>query len=263
MSRIEKDVCMIVFILLLCVLLECLLGCATQQSSAPPAPPVRRELILTGTIDGAKFEGVGIGSPATTHSMNVQSPVAVNYFTVQSCHRSVQFTDIIKVPWYAWHTDSKGFDWTYDEAPTIEDGGDCILRFCAFSKQVGAPPSACAIIDFHSNKYVLPGENICNGVHGPASGTAICHTQTGLKERFRFKGPVVIAPQQVDPIGKNAPYWISGQCVGKFIDKEQTLWEYTVPSDECVVIFMETDKPHRRAKLTVIPFNTPVYYGGN
>lgn len=238
-------------------------GCATGAPSAP-APAAKYQLLLTGTIDGYPFQGVGVGSAAPSHSMMVQSNVAVDYFTVQSCHRSVQFNNIIQMPWYSWITNGStvGFTWTYTQAPTIEDNGDCILRFCAFSNTVGAAPVSCAIVDFKSPRYQLPGTNICNGVVGDTTGTAICHTQVGLIERFQFPGPVVAAPQVTDPTGKAAPYWINGQCQGKFLDAASTLWEYTVPENECNAIFMEVAKPHRRAKLTVIPYDIPKY-GGN
>lgn len=238
-----------------------LFGCATTTTQAPTTQP-KYQLTLTGTIDGYKFDGIGIGSPAAHHDMTIKSDIAVNYFTMQSCHRSIQFTDIIpEDPWYVWSKDSKSFSWTYDEAPTIEDSGDCLLRFCAYSKTVGSAPVACAIVDFKNVKYSLPFENICNGADGMASGSALCHTQIGLIERVKFKSPVVIAPQIVDPTGKSAPYWISGQCVGKFLDVAQTLFEYQMPSDECVIIFMEKAQPHRRAKLTAIPYSTAIYPG--
>ena len=240
-------------------------GCATTGTAATPAaPPPKYQLLLTGTIDGVAFQGIGIGSTAATHQMVVQSAIAVDYFTVQSCHRSQQFNNIITEPWYTWLTGTKsqGFSWTYTEAPTIEDTGDCPLRFCAFSSTVGSPPVACAVVDFKNMKYSLPGTNICNGASGATSGTAMCHTQTGLEERYQFAAPVVVAPEVSDPTGKTAPYWIPGQCVGSFVNNDNTLWQYTVPQDECTVIFLEVAKPHRRAKLTVIPY-TQALYGGS
>lgn len=243
-------------------------GCQSLggSSGAPAiqAAKPKYELMLSGTIDDAPFTGIGVGSSAAHHDITISSAVPVNYFTMQSCHRSIQFSDVIPAkPWYDWSKDSKSFSFAYDLAPTIEDTGDCILRFCAYSKTVGAPPVACAIVDFKAPKYQLPAENICNGADGKFSGTALCHTQFGLIERVRFPGPVVIAPQVTDPTGNTAPYWISGQCVGRFLDADQTLFEYQVPASECVVIFMEKAQPHRRAKLSVIPFDTAQYPGGS
>ena len=161
-----------------------------------------------------------------------------------------------------WFNNNTSYAWNYSEAPTIEDTGDCLLRFCAFSKTVGSPPVACAIVDFMAPKYTLPGTNICNGVVGGTHGTALCHTQVGLLERFQFAGPVVVAPQVTNPNPPGGTYWIKDQCQGKFLDAAQTLWEYTVPENECLTIFMEKAAPHRRAKLTVIPYDIPQYPGG-
>lgn len=241
---------------------QILTGCASGQVSIAQPPPPKYELLLTGTIDGNSFQGIAVGSKSSHHDMTIHSAVAVNYFTMQSCHRSIQFNDVIKVRWYDWANDSKSFNWAYDEAPTIEDSGDCILRFCAFSNTVGAAPVACAIVDFKSDKYTLPGKNICNGAAGNTSGSAVCHTQVGLIERFQFAEPVMIAPQVIDAAAKAAPYWIKDQCVGKFLDTAQTLWEYQMPSSECVVIFDTIAKPHRRAKLTAIPYDIAKYPGG-
>jgi hypothetical protein len=217
-------------------------------------------LTLGGSVDGNPYQGISVGSSTAHHDIVITSAISVNYFTVQSCHRSIQFADVINVGWF---NNGKSFSWSYDQAPTIEDSGDCILRFCAFSKTVGSPPVACSIVDFKSSKYQLPGENICNGADGYTTGTALCHTQVGLLERFRFDGPVIIAPQVVDPTGKTAPYWITNQCQGKFLDSENTLFEYQVPENECSVIFMERAAPHRRAKLTVIPYDLSQYPGGS
>lgn len=238
-----------------------LFGCAFLPPTAP-APPVKYQLTLTGSVDGQHFGGFYVGSPAQNHAIQISSTIAVNYFTMQSCHRSVQFSDVIKVPWYDWAKDNKSFSFTYAEAPTIEDSGDCPLRFCAFSNVVGSPPSSCAVIDFESSKYSLPSQNLCNGYDQAVSGTSICSTQVGLIERAQFAGPVVIAPPLAATA--NAPASaIVGQCQGQFLDANQTLFQYSVPENECVVIFMEKAAPNRRAKLTVIPYDSALYPGGS
>lgn len=237
-----------------------LISCATTAPTPSVAPP-KYQLLLSGSVDSVPYQGIGVGSSAATHQITIQSAIAVDYFTVQSCHRSVQFNGVIQVPWYDWSNDNKSFTWEYDEAPTIEDTGDCLLRFCAFSKTVGSAPVACSIVDFKSQKYLLPAENICNGSDGQASGTSLCSTQVGLLERLRFPGPVIVAPQVIDPTAKTAPYWITNQCQGKFLDPSQTLFEYQIPENECVLIFMEKEAPFRRAKHTVLPWDLPKYGG--
>lgn len=253
----------VLMMLLFLLMLGLMTGCSNMPTTSTVAPPIRYELMLSGTIDGTSFQGIGLGSSAPAHQMTIVSPIAVNYFTMESCHRSIQFNDVIEMPWYnfVWHSGSKSFDFTYTEAPTIEDNGECILRFCAFSKTVGSPPVSCAIVDFHSDKYQLPAKNICNGVSGDATGTAMCHTQTGLIERFQLPGPSVVAPQVITPSSNTAPYWITNQCVGSFIDANQSLFQYQMPSQECSIVFMEKSAPYRRAKLTVIPYDQSQYPG--
>jgi hypothetical protein len=262
LNRLIDDSISVFFFFVVCLSLalvaQFFMGCtSTAPVPTPPAP--KYELTLTGSIDGVPFQGVGVGSTASHHDMVISSAISVNYFTVESCHRSLQFSDVISIGWLG--TGHQSYAWSYDEAPTIEDTGDCILRFCAFSKAVGSAPSACAIVDFHSPRFILPGQNICNGVNGSTSGTAICHTQVGLIERFQFPVPVVQAPQIVDPTGKTSPYWITNQCQGTFLDAAQTLWEYKMPAAECVAIFMEKALPNRMAKLTVIPYDQAQYQG--
>jgi hypothetical protein len=246
-------------VLTICLMTMALSACSSNQVAQSPTVP-KYQLQLTGSIDGNPFAGIGIGPDGSSHQMVVTSPISVNYFTVQSCHRSTQFLDIITTGWFNNNT---SFQWTYDEAPTIEDSGDCLLRMCAFSKVVGSPPVACAVVDFESQKYTLPGTNICNGVNGPTWGTAFCHTMVGLIERFEFSAPVVVAPQETNPNPPGGTYWIPGQCQGQFVDDAHTVFQYSVPQDECTIVFMEVAKPHRRAKLTVIPYNQTNYPGGS
>jgi hypothetical protein len=251
-------------------LIEALAGlvllCSCATGVLPTTAPTKTyELMLSGTIDGAAFQGIGVGSNTTSHQMTISSSIAVNYFTMESCHRSTQAGNVIPAnPWYDWSTDSKSFSFAYNQAPTIEDSGECILRFCAYSNTVGSPPVACAVVDFKNAYYALDYENICNGADGNTTGggTALCHSQVGLIERVRFPVPVMVAPEVTDPTGGTAPYWINGQCQGQFLDSQQTLFQYTVPATECSVRFLELAKPHRKAKLTVIPYTDALYLGG-
>jgi hypothetical protein len=239
-------------------------GCSTTGVQGTAEPKPRYELTLTGTLDGAPFQGIAVGSSNTSHSIQITSSVDINLFTAKTCHRSMKFEDVIQTNWI---TPKRSYSWSYAEAPTIEDTGNCLIKICAFSKEVGAEPSSCAMMDFKSDRYVLPGENICNGELGATTGTAICHTQVGLIERYRFKTPVMVAPNVVDstvtlaPNTKATPSLIKNQCDGKFLDDNQTLFEYRVPASDCEVIFMERALPHREAKLTVIPYDMPQYSG--
>jgi hypothetical protein len=233
----------------------------TSCTSVPIAPNTSKpQLTLKVSIDGAQFDlGISLGSASPTHTIAIQSNTPVNYFTMQSCHRSVQFNDVIEPKWYQWGQDSRSFAFTYTQAPGIEDK-DCPIRFNAFSNTVGKAPVASAVVDFKNARYLLMGENICNGADGVTTGTMLCHSQVGLRQRVHFQTPVQVGPQITDPAGKVPPYSIKDQCQGRFIDP--LTWEYDMPDSECYVVFDQIAPPHARAKLTAIPF-TDATYGGN
>lgn len=197
------------------------------------APPVVYELDLSGSLDGAAWEGIAVGSADSKHDIRIESKTDVNYMTIQSCHRFEKYEDVIIDHWYR---PKRGFEYSYTESPGIEDTGYCVLRLSAFSKQVGAG-EAYGLMLFHSPGFTLPGENICNGADGATAGTSICQSMTGLVQRLRFKEQVVTATKNSDGTS------LKGQCSGAFIDA--TTFQYTMPVGECVAVFMSTAKPHR------------------
>jgi hypothetical protein len=236
-------------------------GCSTAPATATNTVQTF-ELTLKGELDGQAFQGIALGSTGSSHDIKISSRNDINYFIAKTCHRSDKKEDVIT---QGWIKETQSWSYDFEEAPTLEDTGDCPLRICEYSKTVGAPPVQCAVIDFLNSKYSLPAENICNGADGITHGKNICHTQTGLVERIRFKEPVIIADPLPTPQGGDSTqiYLIQDQCAGKFIDPNQTVWQYVMPQKECYVVFDTLAKPHRRAKLTVIPYNIPLYSGGN
>lgn len=242
-------------------------ACATTgtSTSAPAATP-KYELTLNGNLDGQDFQGIAIGSDAADHSVTVTSANKVNYFIAQSCHRSEKHEDVITQGWF---NSNKTYTWNFHLSATIEDTGDCPIRLCMYSTTVGALPVQCAVIDFKNKKYTMPSENICNGADfGPNSslGKMLCHTHVGLIERVRFSEPMMVAPPLPPPEGAtdaSAKYLIKDQCDGKFIDDKKTIFQYVMPENECYQIFDTVAKPHRRSKLTAIPYDLPQYSGGN
>lgn len=247
----------------LLLVISCLLvtACASTGSVTSATPPPTYELTLPGVIDGAPFTGVAMASESKNHSITIASKYDVNYFIAKSCHRSEKHEDVID---QGWISGTKSWTWIYSESPTIEDTGDCPMRVCVYSKTVGAPPVQCAVIDNRNSRYTLQIENICNGLDVPNQGKSICHTQVGLMERIRFTEPVFVAPPQLPPAGATdqTPYAILNQCQGKFIDTRQMLFQYIMPSTECYLIFDTVAAPHKRAKITVIPYDLPQYTGG-
>lgn len=241
--------------------LICLPACqSTGTGTATSSTQAKYELTLAASIDGTDFQGFALGGPGPTHQITIKSADNVSYFIGQTCHRFDKHEDVVSQGWIA-----KRKSWTYNYtfAPTIEDTGDCPLRICQYSKTVGTPAVQCGLIDFKNPKYSLPFENICNGLDGQTTGKAVCHNKVGLVQRVRFKEPVVVADPLPTPDGQDPSltFLIPNQCSGQFIDQAQTTWQYTVPKTECYVIFAQMAKPHARAKLTVVPYDLPLYTG--
>lgn len=247
------------FFILFCLVIAVILGGCSSQPTIEPTK-VKYEMTLNGFIDGDDFQGVALGDSKKTHTILLNSVVDVNFFTLQSCHRFEKFEDIDKQNMFGrWLKINRQYQWQYNLAPGLEDTGDCPVRMCAYSKTVGAPPVACAAADFRSDKYTLPATNMCNGDFGPTSGSNLCQTQVGLKERLAFKEAVVMAPKlPADQLGQMN--WIKNQCQGSF-DSTGMTFTYTVPSTECYAVFMQKASPYKRAKLTVFPYDLPQYSG--
>lgn len=265
MSRSKID--LVIECLIMVTVAVFILFVFTRCGSAPSVPesliPPKYELTLSGSLDGSEFTGISMGSKSPHHEITISSTYEVNYFIAKTCHRSEKHEDIIDQGWFS---ETKSWRYVYNEAPTIEDTGDCPLRICVYSKTVGAPPVQCAVIDFKNDRYQMIAENICNGADGITSGKMLCHTQSGLIERVRFKEPMFVAPPVVQSNGeadKAIKYTIPDQCEGKFLDAQNTLFQYIMPDKECYLIFDTVSKPHRRAKLTAIPYNVPQYTGGH
>lgn len=241
-------------------------GCTagTPAVSVPVAQPIYM-YTLTGLIDQTPFTGVALGSATTSHTITVTSLQDVNVFTIQSCARDVPQFDIIKQGWIA---QNRSYQFTYQMDPGFEDTGDCPLRICAFTKDTGVPPSACALIDFKNSKYTMVGENRCNATDGIATGTAICHNSVGRLGGYFFSELMEVAPAPVSASPNMPTVPIIRQCQGQFVDDpahpsatEGMHWQYSMPHQECVVYFMQRSKPHKIAKLLLSPWTTFQYPG--
>lgn len=211
---------------------------------------------LGGTLDGQPWDGVAVGSAATSHTIDIVSKTDVNFFRIISCHRYEMFEDVIRTGWFR---PNRGYEYKYTQSPGIEDTGFCVLRLQAFSKAVdsnGAPiGSAFGLMLFHNGQFKLAAENICNGDDGQSTGTTICQSMNGLVQRLRFKTQVVTAP----PAPDSATY--PKACVGHFIDAYT--WEYAMPLGECVVVFGTTAQPQQFAIHLAYGFSNSQYRGGN
>ncbi len=232
-----------------------LFGCASSINAILPQPSVY-QLDLYGSLDGYPWDGIAVGSAAKTHTIQIISKTDVNYMRIISCHRFEGYPDAIQTGWFKTN---RGFQYTFNESPGIEDTGYCLLRIQAFTKVVksdGAPVgSAYGLMLFHNQKFNLPAENICNGADGQANGTSICQSMNGLIQRLRFKEQVITADTPLEGSGVPLP------CKGTFIDA--TTWQYKMPSGECMAVFASVSKPHKYYVHLAYGFDKDQYRGGN
>lgn len=229
-------------------------GCTGGVSLPSQPPPIVNDLDLHGTIDGVPWDGIAVGSAASTHDIKIESKVDVNYMRIISCHRFEQYADVIKTGWFQTN---RGFEYQYRESPGVEDTGLCVLRLQAYTKDVdsdGNPVgSAFGLMLFHNQQFTLAGQNICNGADGAITGTSICKSMSGLVERLKFKSQVVVAHPFPDGSG------LPPACAGEFIDAQT--WEYKMPAGECITVFMSTARPHEFAIHMAYGFNHSPYRG--
>lgn len=228
-------------------------ACSNMPAVSTAPAQSYQELDLAGTVDGQPWQGTAVLQDFKTHQIEIQSKVSVNYFVAQNCTRDNKFEDVIQ-PTELFHWDgNNSWTWMYSPSPGLEDTGTCLLELQAYSKQIGAGQAFGLMIQKNS-KFDLPAENICNGADGMASGTSICQSLNGLKERLRFKRQVMVA----DTDDSNNPTFPK-QCQGHFVDAYT--FEYLLPAGKCVVVFGTTTAPYQYAIHFGYGYTNRVYRG--
>lgn len=237
---------LVAIFLTLLVLAVLNIGCSPTVTSAqaPLGAQTVNKYDMYGSINQTDFRGVGVVPQAKQYGILVSSRSDVNLISIQTCHRSFSQEDVITTGWFS---PNHGFKYVFTPAPGIEDTGSCLIRIGSYNKEVGGQ-NAWAVIDIATPDTQLPAVSYCDG--SQTSGTVtMCQTHAGLVERLVFETPVVTAEKSL-PEG----------CKGALLDGGK-IWEYEQPLGECVVIFMEKDKPHRRHRHTTEGFNNVLYRG--
>lgn len=232
-----------------------LLSCTGSGIALPQAQPARvQDLDLSGVVNGRAWDGLSIAPAGTALDISIQSKTDINEFRIITCHRFIKAEDVLTTGWFR---PNRGYEFTLNLAPGIEDTGQCPIRFQAYSKELdkdGNPVgSAFGILLPKNDKYQLMADNICNGAQGISTGTSVCKTMAALVERIKFNEQVIAARSENIPDGMPKP------CQGKFIDANT--WEYVAPLGECAVEFAATAPPHKRHLLFVFGFDSVVYRG--
>lgn len=160
-------------------------GCSSI-STIPNSPLSKPDAVfkkdLSINVNGKKFEGVGVLPRAKSYSMEIESKVDVDLFTVTTCHRDFSTQDAINVNWV--HP-KRSYIYSYTPISGIEDVGSCLVRIAAFNKDKGA--TAFAVFDLETEKETLPAKMQCNGVNQSFGGVSVCQSREGLIQNIEFE----------------------------------------------------------------------------
>lgn len=216
-------------------------GCESisKISGAPsaPAPEVVYKYDLRGSVNGMRFDGIGVFPKAPFYDMRIESRVDVDLFTVTSCHRDFSVESAIKIGWFE---DKKGYSYRYNPTPGIEDLSSCLVKLGSFNRDKGQ--SAWGLIDFRTDDATLPAMNYCNGASGQTGGTSFCQSRAGLIQRLVFDVEVAVDASN-----------LKSACVPS--TKDNKTWEYQIALGECVIAFMEKAVPNRVHRHTTVGYN--------
>lgn len=226
--------CVIFFALLVLSLTRCS-STATSQSPGSTSDTIYK-YDISGTINGAPFNGVGVVPFASSYDVKIISPVNVDMLTITTCNRDVAIQGAISVGWFAANG---GYDYQYNPDP-VENHGSCLLKLGAYNKAKGQ--NAWGIVDFETPDATLPAINICNGAIEHDNGVSICQARDGLKEEIVFQAPVMVDTKA-----------LPAQCVPT--TKDNLVWDYTMPLGECVVAFMEKIPPYAIHRHDEVGYN--------
>lgn len=204
----------------------------------------RRDMVVNGAVGVLVLPHTAIQSQMTFH---VEAMGDLDLFTITTCHRSWSkeaawnITQIVKGGW--WESDRKivkkrEVKFTLNLDKELEMDGDCPLELAGYSKE---GVHSWAFIDFEHPRYALTADIRCNGQPQIAApGVAICQAREGLVQKIEFDVEVILSPD--------------GQCsVGA---EKGSVFEFPMPSGDCVFLFRETKSPHREFKLTTLGYQS-------
>jgi len=191
---------------------------------------------MSGTINGTKFNGVGVIPASPKYEMSIESQVDVDLLTVTSCHREFSVESAISVGWFK---QKRGYTYEYNPSQGLEDVGSCLVRIGSYNK--ADAQNAWAIVDFETPDATLPAESLCNGSDDKTNGVSICQSREGLIQVIKFDTPVRVSDK------------IPDGC--KPSSDDLMTWTYRAYAGECVVAFQEISGLHRVHRHTTIGYN--------
>jgi hypothetical protein len=188
---------------------------------------------MTLTVNGRPYVGVGVVPNAKSYDISLESQEDVNLMTLNSCHRDLQFSDVITSGWFK---PRRGYRFTF--APNkIESEPGCQLRIGGYNKEKGQ--HSWGLLVFENPLHKLDAILTCNGdADIRRDGDSICQTLKGLLQQITFEKPVKIAASKIPT-----------RCT---IDesKDGLTWRFKMQRDECTYVFQDIETKELHALKT-------------
>lgn len=238
----------ILFGILLVLLAFLFTGCTTgsvtstltnTQIKAMTAEDVVYKYDMLGSINDTPFDGVGVIPLSKQYVLKVESRENVDLLTINSCHRNYSAESAIQQGWFK---KKRGYQYTYNPAPGIEDKGSCTLRFGSYNKSPNGQ-IAWGLVDFETPEAVLWANNFCDGNATQTHGVSVCQSKEGLIQKITFAVPVQLMMDLL-PERCKIP-----------VPADGLVWEYYMPRGECVYAFRQIGGTKAIHRHTTVGYN--------
>lgn len=185
------------------------------------------------SVNGYSFVGLGIVPRSTSYKVRIESLEDVNLLTLNSCHRDLQFPDVITSGWFK---SRRGYEFTFPPNK-IEGEPGCPLRVGGYNREKGQ--HSWGLIVFEHPDHRLNAFLTCNGAPDTEyDGDSGCQTLVGLIQQISFAKPVRLAGQSIPDRCKIEE------------SKDGKVWRFKMRRDECVYVFQEIESKEIHALHT-------------
>lgn len=221
-NNMEKIIILSLFLFLSCI--------TNKNEKAEPSIYYKRDIQMN--INGFDFDGTGVVKKSDKYKFKIKAKGNLDLFIMATCHREITSES-------AWtkklFVDKK--EASFEFIPN-EIEFDCPLNL--LGAEIIKGRHSWGFVDFESNEYILPAINICNGEKINSNGVSVCQSKQGLIEEIRFEVEVFVSP-------------VEQECQ-TFLSNSGNIFKYNIPENECVYLFVEKQKPHRKHKLSTIGY---------
>jgi hypothetical protein len=189
-----KPLGLVLFLACLAVMLLTLFaGCASKGQLATKLPLYNYKGDIELTVDGKKFEGMGVTTIEGPKSIKLKSKARFDLLRISSCHREMTQEKVDwKEAWFGMGGESaQAYTYQYEPLP-VEQEKFCPLYFEAYEKRNGSLDGVVAAwgyLAFRTNEF-LPAKTECNGTRWTFKGISVCQTRAGLEQTIAFEKPI-------------------------------------------------------------------------